>query len=210
MNTNATHESRDTVRQRRSDFITYLYRLHRDLISPNTHAAAQARRTLATLRHCFARPRQEVEAYDVIFDFNPPESEQHIWLLAAGLFALHPQPQPETPHRNSLGGAMGHLARERGDAVKRRFTQLVSVEPQALPHYLRQAVQLLRTGNVPMNFYRLLDELIELLADDPHGARSDHRQRIRLTWARDYHRCSKNTAGHTDSSDEATPPPATT
>ncbi|MGW0334735.1 type I-E CRISPR-associated protein Cse2/CasB [Streptomyces sp. NPDC003011] len=181
------------------------------MASDNKHAAAQARQAMALLRRCFTGARQEADAYDLVFDFDPPEAEQHIWLLTAGLFALHPQTRPqEHDRKSSLGAAMGRLAKERGDSVKRRFTQLVSVEEQAMPHYLRQALQLLRTGGVPLDFYRLLDELTELLADDPRGLNADRRQRIRLTWARDYHRTSRAVSSVSHDADTVSTTPATT
>ncbi|MFI0511177.1 type I-E CRISPR-associated protein Cse2/CasB [Streptomyces sp. WSLK1-5] len=181
----------DGIQQRRAAFITHLYGLHRSMSGDNRHAAGEARRTMARLRRCFAGPRQEADAYSTVFDFDPPEPEQHIWLLVAGLFALHPQPHHGERARPSLGTAMGHLAQTRGDSVQRRFTQLVSVETTALPHYLRQCIQLLATADIPLDYYRLLNELTDLLADDPTGRQAERRQRIRLTWARDYHRASR-------------------
>jgi CRISPR system Cascade subunit CasB len=205
---NATVPPSNDIRQRRGDFVTHLYRLNRSISSDNRHVAAEARRTLARLRRCFAGPRQEADAYQTVFDFDPPEAEQHIWLLVAGLFALHPQPQAQDVHdRSSIGTAMGLLAQDRGDSVHRRFTQLVSVDAASLPHYLRQCVQLLATATIPLNYYRLLDELVELLIDDPHGRNADRRQRVRLTWARDYHRASRphHPADTEDETEPATP-----
>jgi CRISPR system Cascade subunit CasB len=181
------------IQQRRSAFVTHLHGLHRSMSSDNRHAAGDARRTMARLRRCFAGPRQEADAYTTVFDFDPPESEQHIWLLVAGLFALHPQPHHGERSRPSIGTAMGQLAQDRGDSVQRRFTQLISVETPALPHYLRQCVQLLATADIPVDYHRLLNELLDLLADDPYGRNAERRQRIRLTWARDYHRASRPT-----------------
>ncbi|MFE7650204.1 type I-E CRISPR-associated protein Cse2/CasB [Streptomyces phaeoluteigriseus] len=178
--------------RRRGDFITHLYRLHRSMSSDNPHAAAEARRTMARLRRCFAGPRQEADAYGTVFDFDPPETEQHIWLLTAGLYALHPQTRQEASNgRPSIGAAMGQLSKDRGQSVQRRFTQLVSVEIPSMPHYLRQCVQLLATADIALDYYRLLDELVTLLVDDPHARNAERRQRIRLTWARDYHRASR-------------------
>ena len=187
----------DSIQQRRGEFVTHLYGLHRSMSSDNRHAAADARRTMARLRRCFAGSRQEADAYTIVFDFDPPETEQHIWLLVAGLFALHPQPHHRERSRPSIGTAMGQLAQTRGDSVQRRFTQLVSVETAALPHYLRQCVQLLATADIPLDYYRLLTELVDLLADDPYGRHTERRQRIRLTWARDYHRASHPTPAAT-------------
>ncbi len=182
----------ERVRQLRSDFVTHLYRLHRDMSSDNRHLAGEARRVMAVLRRCFSGSRQQADAYDIVFAFDPPMAEQHVWLLVAGLFALHPQSWPQDDDRKaSIGTAMGRLARTRGDSVRRRFTQLVSVDTGSVPHYLRQAVQLLRTGSVSLDYYRLLDELTVLLVNDAHGRNADRRQNILLTWARDYHRASR-------------------
>ncbi|TVT22899.1 type I-E CRISPR-associated protein Cse2/CasB, partial [Amycolatopsis rhizosphaerae] len=76
-------------KSRRRPFVDSLYRYHHALDS-DTHDAAEARRVLARLRRSFAGPRQEADAYDAVFPYNPPEDEQDVWLLLAGLFALHP------------------------------------------------------------------------------------------------------------------------
>ena len=83
-----------TVTGKRREFITFLYDVHRNLTADNRYAAADSRAILARLRRSFAGPRQQAEAYQIVFDFDPPEHEQHIWLLAGGLFALHPRPRP--------------------------------------------------------------------------------------------------------------------
>lgn len=174
----------DTPRQRRRLFVDSLYRCHAAL-GGERRRAAEARRVLARLRRSFAGPRQEAEAYDVVFQYNPPESEQEIWLLLAGLFALHPQPRPSGDKRGSLGSAMRELAKRRGTSADRRFQQLLAADRNALPHYLRQAVQLLRTDNVALDYDRLLEDLITVLG--PQSRDIDGR-RTRLRWARDYHR----------------------
>jgi CRISPR system Cascade subunit CasB len=197
------HKESDDTDRRRWAFVTHLYGLHRalnttsggpeDVNRANRHHATRARAELAVLRRSFAGPRQEAEAYGIVFEFDPPESEQRIWLLVGGVFALHPQATPGEGRRKvSLGGALGTLARDRGDSVTRRFTELVSVEDEALEHYLRQAVQLLRAGGVTFDYYRLMDDLATLLAPDPHGLRAKRRQRVRLAWTRDYHAAARS------------------
>lgn len=177
--------SSDALTQRRRAFVNYLYGLHMGLESVNSRRAAESRQALARLRRSFAGPRQEAEAYDVVFAQDPPQAEQHVWLLVAGLFALHPQPRPSGPPRRSLGAAMHVLVQRRGESVNRRFVQLLSVDRGGLPHYLRQAVQLLRTESVPLDYDQLLKDLVVLLRDNQGD---DTAYRIRLGWARDFHR----------------------
>ena len=102
---------RKVTADRRREFVTFLYRVHRSLTADSRYAAADSRAILARLRRSFAGPRQQAEAYQIVFDFDPPEHEQHIWLLVGGLFALHPRPRPESSERGmSIGAAMGALA----------------------------------------------------------------------------------------------------
>jgi CRISPR system Cascade subunit CasB len=87
-----------------------------------------------------------------------------------------------------MGGAMRIMARQRGESVERRFIQLLSVDRSALPHYLRQAVQLLRTDEVAIDYDRLLADVLVLLRGnflDPDA------HRVRLQWARDFHRIDR-------------------
>ena len=184
-----------TITARRRDFITFLYDVHRNLTADNRYAAADSRAILARLRRSFAGPHQQAEAYQVVFDFDPPEHEQHIWLLAGGLFALHPRPRPAGGERGmSIGAAMGALAEAGAGSASRRFMQLISVDQAALAYYLRQAVQLLRGGQVGLDYYQLLDDLAVLLAADQTGRHAQQCQDIRIAWIRGFHRNSSQQA----------------
>ncbi|MER7003892.1 type I-E CRISPR-associated protein Cse2/CasB [Dactylosporangium sp. NPDC000555] len=165
--------------ERRWAFVQQLYRLHRALTSENPQLSGEARRTLARLRRSFASPGQEAEAYAIVFPHDPPQREQELWLLIAGLFALHPH--GNTAKGRTVGGAMRLLADERVSA-QRRFTQLLSVDPQHLPYYLRQMIQLLRSDDVAIDYHRLLTDLV-LINSSRQAA-----HKVRLRWARDYHR----------------------
>jgi CRISPR system Cascade subunit CasB len=193
--------STDTPLQRRKAFVNHLYGLHTRLVSDNHHQAAEARQVLARLRRAFNGPRQEAEAYDVVFHYDPPEAEQETWLLLAALFALHPQPRTRDTHLRTLGAAMGALAKRRGESVNRRFVQLVSVDWAALRHYLRQAVQLLRSDGIPLDYQRLLEDLL-VLQRDPRGGQQAHR--VRLAWTREFHLAQRPQRPTT--SDETTVP----
>jgi len=168
-----------TAAGRRQSFVRHLYGLCYAVNSGNSQRAAEARRTLARLRRSFAGRAQEAEAYDVVFPHDPPIDEQDLWLLIAGLFALHPH--TDNARGRSIGGAMRLLETSRPSAA-RRFTQLLSVEPAALHHYLRQAVQLLRSSQVPIDYHVLLTDLVTM-RESP-----DKAHEVRLRWARDYHR----------------------
>ncbi|MFI9531465.1 type I-E CRISPR-associated protein Cse2/CasB [Micromonospora rosaria] len=168
-----------TVDQRREAFVRGLYGLHYAVTSDNPRRSGEARQTLARLRRSFVGGRQQAEAYDVVFPYQPPEREQELWLLVAGLFALHPH--GDTARNRSLGTAMRDLVAGRPSAA-RRFTQLLSVDLDGLPHYLRQTVQLLRAGDIALDYHRLLTDLVTM--QGPGQAA----QKIRLGWARDYHR----------------------
>ncbi|MBQ1053449.1 type I-E CRISPR-associated protein Cse2/CasB [Micromonospora chalcea] len=168
-----------TVAQRRQAFVRDLYGLHYAITSANPRRSGEARQKLARLRRSFAGQQQEAEAYDVVFPHEPPIREQDLWLLVAGLFALHPH--ADTVRGRSLGTAMQELVEERPSAA-RRFTQLLSVDVAAMPHYLRQAIQLLRSAEVAIDYLRLLTDLAEMRQS------REEAHRIRLSWARDYHR----------------------
>ena len=64
-----------TPSERRHRFVQSLYGLNHAL-TQDSPAAAQARQKLARLRRSFAGPRQEAEAYSVVFPLNPPPDEQ--------------------------------------------------------------------------------------------------------------------------------------
>ncbi|MFD9891737.1 type I-E CRISPR-associated protein Cse2/CasB [Amycolatopsis sp. NPDC059027] len=171
-----------SVAQRRDTFVKALYALHNGAGSGIPRHQSDCRRTLARLRRSLAGPRQQSEAYELVFRHDPPESEQDTWLLVAGLFAAHPQ-----PHRRgdrSLGTSMRALREKRGESVTRRFEQLLGREREALPHHLRQLVRLLASDDVPVNYGALLDDLVILLGDD---YREPAAHRVRLRWARDFH-----------------------
>lgn len=168
-----------SVDERRRAFVQELYGLHRALTSENPQRSGEARRALARLRRSFAGPAQQAEVYDIVFPHDPPQAEQELWLLVAGLFALHPH--GNTAKGRTVGGAMRLLAAERVSA-QRRFTQLLSVDVRHLPYYLRQMIQLLRSGDVAIDYLRLLTDLVLINS----GREATHK--VRLRWARDYYR----------------------
>lgn len=186
---------------RRQAFVRHLYGLHNALDSANPQRSGEARRSLARLRRAFAGRQQEAEAYDIVFPHDPPVDEQELWLLIAGLFALHPH--PNNARGRSLGGAMRLLVADRPSAA-RRFTQLLSVDPAAMPHYLRQAIQLLRADGISVDYQLLLTDLIKM-----RSSREEAHQ-VRLRWAREYHRPNRQPTNQQPQTAETALPEETT
>lgn len=172
---------------RRAAFVTHLHRLRHGLESGEPWRLAESRRDLARLRRYFSGPRQEAEAFAVVFAHDPPRREERVWVLLGALFAAHRLPYERTApgSRPSLGSSMRRLKAERGDSVDRRFIQLVSVDAAALPRYLHQAVQLLGADRIRIDYRRLFDDLLKLLGED---ADDETAQSVRLAWSRDYSR----------------------
>jgi CRISPR system Cascade subunit CasB len=171
------------VAQRRDAFISSLYALRAGAESGILGRQSECRQTLARLRRSLRSGQPEPGVYEVVFRHDPPESEQEAWLLVAGLFATNPQPASRGDR--SIGSAMRTLREKRGEAASRRFEQLLTRDQAGLAHHLRQIVRLLASDKVPVNYARLLDDLVVLLGDD-HRGEAAHRTRLR--WARDFHR----------------------
>ncbi|MEU9884344.1 type I-E CRISPR-associated protein Cse2/CasB [Sphaerisporangium sp. NPDC051011] len=186
-------EHHDEVRARRRRFVGHLYGLHAKLESGNAHQVAEARRTLAQLRRSLTGPRHEAEAYAAVFPFDPPQAEQQAWILVAGLYATHPRPRPRTAPGDgsrSLGTSLRALVAKRPSA-ERRFVQLLAVDRTSLPYYLRQTVRLLSTADIPLDYDRLLNDVVTLMREPADPERV---HRVRLNWARDFHRPTPSAA----------------
>ncbi|MFC5059731.1 type I-E CRISPR-associated protein Cse2/CasB [Saccharothrix xinjiangensis] len=183
-----------SVRDRRQAFVDSLYARERGTRSKNPRYAGECRQALARMRRMFSGARQQADAFEYVFPHDPPRSEQEVWLLVAGLFALNPQPPRSRKGRRTLGASMGELKARTGATADRRFTQLLARDRDALPHHLRQTIRLLASHDIPVDHHQLLDDLIVLLGDDYRG---DHAHQIRLYWAREYHVPLKN--GRADS-----------
>ncbi|APU16636.1 MULTISPECIES: type I-E CRISPR-associated protein Cse2/CasB [Actinoalloteichus] len=166
----------------RDVFVASLYRLHSGLNSTNAHRVADARRVLAALRRSLVSPHQASAAYDLVFGAEPAPGEQDAWLLTAGLFGIHPQARASG---RTLGIAMRDLKGDGQGMIDRRFEQLLAVDRRNLPHYLRQAVRLLKSKQIALDYGRLLDDVAVLL---DAGAAEEQKRRVRLAWARDFHK----------------------
>ncbi len=128
------------------------------------------RGALATLRRGL---RQEVpyEAYRYLpADLKPWDEDAA--LLVASLFALH----PGEGGSGNLGAAFGKIP-ERSDSTQRRFMALLNCHGEDLRNHLRQAVSLLKSKEVPIDWCQLLEDVL-------HWDHPDHY--VQKNWAKRY------------------------
>lgn len=125
---------------------------------------------------------------------DPSYSEWAIY-TALTLFALHQQGKehpmsvggkPDNKYAgNSLGAAVGYLVkqdREREPAIKRRFDAVAtSNEFTELAHHARSLIQLLKAGDVSLDYPHFAEDLFWYQFDEK-------RNKVRLHWGEDYYR----------------------
>ena len=165
------------------------------------HASAPvAKATLARLRHGVGKtPGALPELWGSFLQELPPElysatgePSRAEWAIytALTLYALHQQgrdPKTEPMHRagESLGKAASKLAgndEEERQRVWRRFQQIALADSmEAVSHYLRGLIQLLRANGIPLDYTALAADLY--LYQNP--AQTD---RVRLRWGQDFYR----------------------
>lgn len=140
-------------------------------------AAQQQRGDLAALRRGLGRPPGTVpEMFRYVVPYlplNAPPWTEAAYYVVASLFAFHPLPA----HQGNLGDAMA-AARTAGheDALERRFTILLASHPDDLPGHLRQAISLLRSKEIPVNYH-------QLLWDVQNWGHPTYGDRVRRSWA---------------------------
>ena len=104
---------------------------------------------------------------------NPPPWMEQSYYLVAALFASH----PESTDKGDFGK---HMAKARAEgnevALERRFTALLSAHADDLPNYLRQAVSLLKSKDIPVNWTELLTNL-------NWWSHPEYGDRVRKRWA---------------------------
>lgn len=116
------------------------------------------------------------------------ETDNDRWFFAvATLFALHPLDQPR---RESLGGAFAQLRKD-SDSIEKRFQLLLACDEENLWEQLVQIVSLLKSKNVPVNWFRLLNDLTQNNWDNPERP-------LQLRWARDFYKPAANPAAQSE------------
>jgi len=109
-------------------------------------------------------------------------STERGYYTIAPLFALH----PAEGNSGNMGSHMAMLAEPESDppsSVERRFMLLLSADADDLPEYLRQAVSLLKSKDVPINWQQLLTDVLAWNRRDERP-----RLRVRRQWSREFWR----------------------
>jgi CRISPR system Cascade subunit CasB len=134
---------------------------------------------LAALRRSLsASPASAFESYPYVIPWLPEDRSTTLetaFFLVAGLFATHPQSDPDS---GNFGQAFG-LLREKSISMERRFVALLSSPWEDLREHLRHAVTLLRAAAVPIDYGRLLEDLIRWNAES---------RSVQRAWARSFWR----------------------
>jgi len=121
-----------------------------------------SRAALAELRH--ALPEGErLRAARYVAPFLPKEQsgDEYWFYLVAALFATH--------RLHQSGQSLGHAFRalkDKSDGMETRFLHLLSADNRRLPDLLRPAVSLLAAHDRPLDWYRLLDDVLHWHWDD--------------------------------------------
>jgi CRISPR system Cascade subunit CasB len=137
------------------------------------------RAALAALRRGLGQPPGTVASmYPYVVPYVPRDAgrwkEQAHYIVAA-LFALY----PEAPDASvGLGGSFGALkSKSDSGSLELRFLALLEAHPEDLAEHLRHAVSLMRSNSIPIDWSRLLDDVIAW----PHPDRYVQRR-----WAKDF------------------------
>ncbi len=92
--------------------------------------------------------------------------------IVGSLFALHPEPGGE----GNMGAAFATV-KDPSESLKKRFVALLNCHRDDLPNHLRQAVSLLKSKDVPIDWHRLLKDILSW----------DHESRfVQQQWAREF------------------------
>ena len=179
----------------------------------NTGNEAMTKANLACLRRGIGKPPGSLpDLWGLTMDGMPEDlvgtGREPSWgewacYLALTLYALHQQGKdwktaPMHLPGQGLGKAIRKLAKndEEQKRIKRRFDQVVTSDsPQEAAHHLRSMIQLLRAQDIPLDYAALAQDLYRY--QNP-----DERDRVRLSWGRDFY---AYTGGSNDKEQSGTP-----
>lgn len=167
------------------------------------------RGALATLRHSLAfEPGSYPKAFPHVERFagsaaHERDSRRLALYAVAGLFARHPRHESS----RSFAAAFGEVLRRKSKpndpnkSIEGRFVALLGADAENVVEYLRQAISLLASEDIGLNYARLLDDLTIWMNPVSDSARRDQK---RQNWARDFYRVSQmtNTASNSSTNEK--------
>jgi CRISPR system Cascade subunit CasB len=125
------------------------------------------------------------------------ERQEDAYYTVAALFALYPgrswQATGDDPKRETnFGASFGMLARanQESASVERRFVALLNCRWEELPGHLRNAISLLRSKEIPVNWAQLITGINRWNYED---------RRVQREWARAFW----SLASESESADDA-------
>lgn len=131
-----------------SPFVEYLIKI----------AQTGNKEILAKLRHGLGKRNGTPEMYRHVYMFNPQKSHEESYFLTGALFGYHPL---HTNENISLGHAAGKLRVDsNSDGIELRFERLMKADREDLPILLRGIFSLMASKQIPINYHRLLSDLI--------------------------------------------------
>ena len=125
------------------------------------------RAALAALRRGLGKsPGEAADSHKYVIPWLSPSVgrwQEDAYYLIAALFAWHQGSWWAAQDRRELtnfGASMAKLAvGARSDSVERRFVALLNCHREDLPHHLRQAVGLLKSANIAIDWAQLLHDV---------------------------------------------------
>lgn len=159
---------------RQNKFIGYLLNLAKE--------GQEDRGALADLRSGLGRqPGEMARVHQHVVPYLPEQRyNDHWYYITATLFGAFPK------HRSgcSLGAAFAPL-RTKSDSMEARFVALLNAHPDDLDDHLRHVVSLLKTHDRPLDWYQLLDDLLQWGHPEGH---------VQSRWARNFYRNNSGSA----------------
>lgn len=141
------------------------------------------RAALAALRRGLGKPPGTVpEMFPLVVPWVPDEAGRRgeaAYYLVASLFALwHQGGRPPVSAPGGMGWSFAELARKTArDSTERRFVALLTSPGADLPAHLRQAISLLRSHEVPVEWVWLHRDVRRW---------DDHERPVQRRWAKDF------------------------
>lgn len=169
-------QTREEAKEMRKKFVGYLLNLARE--------GNEDRGALADLRSGLGKePGEMARVHRHVVPYLPEATYNDRWYyVLASLFGSYPK------HRDgySLGKAFKPL-RQKSDSMEARFVALLNAHPDDLDDHLRHAVSLLKSNEQPLDWFRLLEDLLQW---------DHHEGRVQLRWARDFYAGGSQPAGN--------------